>query len=39
MTLNTAHFARIDKKKIFDELDVHHVQKVEPNVFGLTRLK
>ena len=22
---NTAQFARIDKKKIFDELDVHHV--------------
>ena len=25
---NTAQFARIGKKKIFDELDVHHVQKV-----------
>ena len=25
---NNEQFARIDKKKIFDELDVHHVQKV-----------
>ena len=25
---NTALFARIGEKKIFDELDVHHVQKV-----------
>ena len=28
MTLTPRQFARIGEKKIFDELDVHHVQKV-----------
>ena len=36
---NTHLFAPIGEKKIFDELDVHHVRKWESNVFGLRRSK
>ena len=36
---NTAQFARIGKKKIFDELDVHDVKKMGINVFRLRRPK
>ena len=32
-------FARIGEKKIFHQLDVHQVQKVRINVFGLRRPK
>ena len=36
---NSQMFARIGEKKIFHQLDVHHVKKVRINVFGLRRPK
>ena len=36
---NSHQLARIGEKKIFHELDVHHVYKVGIDVFGLRRPK
>ena len=36
---NSHQLARIGEKKIFHELDVHHVEKVGIDVFGLRRPK
>ena len=36
---NSHELAGIGEKKIFHELDVHHVKKVGFNIFGLRRPK
>ena len=39
MSLTAYSSLKIGEKKIFHELDVHHVQKVGSNVFGLAEIE